>query len=109
VSSLHRAPRCPQLSHFPVTARRAACYAEHWRGTNLDLHRCRAHLLQEKDNGHDLDDSESKLGGSLLGGVEYFFTRDTVISGELRYQVVQDIRGLSPSGVLLAAGLKKYF
>ena len=68
-----------------------------------------AHLLQEKDNGHDLGDSESKLGGSLLGGVEYFFTRDTVISGELRYQVVQDIRGLSPSGVLLAAGLKKYF
>lgn len=68
-----------------------------------------AHLLQEKDNGRDLGDGESKLGGSVLGGVEYFFTRDTVITGEARYQVVQDIRGLSPSGLLLAAGLKKYF
>jgi hypothetical protein len=35
--------------------------------------------------------------------------RSTVITGEARYQVVQDIRGLSPSGLLLAAGLKKYF
>ena len=61
-----------------------------------------AHLLQEKDNGRDLGDGESKLGGSVLGGVEYFFTRDTVISGEARYQFVQDIRGVSPSGA--AAG-----
>jgi len=68
-----------------------------------------AHLLQEKDNGRDIGDGESKLGGSMLGGVEYFFTRDTVISGEARYQFVQDIRGLSPSGLLLAAGVKKYF
>ena len=68
-----------------------------------------AHLLQEKDNGRDLGDGESKLGGAVLGGVEYFFTRDTVISGEARYQFVQDIRGLSPSGLLLAAGVKKYF
>jgi hypothetical protein len=65
--------------------------------------------LQEKDNGRDIGDGESKLGGSLLGGVEYFFTRDTVLSGEVRYQLVPDMRGLSPSGVLLAAGLKKYF
>ena len=68
-----------------------------------------AHLLQEKDNGRDLGDSESELGGAVLGGVEYFFTDDTVISGEARYQFVQDIRGLSPSGLLLAAGVKKYF
>ena len=68
-----------------------------------------AHLVQEKDNGRELGDGESELGGSLLGGVEYFLNRDTVISGEVRYQVVQEVRGLSPSGVLLAAGLKKYF
>jgi hypothetical protein len=68
-----------------------------------------AHLLQEKDNGRDIGDGESGIGGSVLGGVEYFFTRDTVISGEARYQFVQDIRGLSPSGLLLAAGVKKYF
>ena len=68
-----------------------------------------AHLVQEKDNDNDLGDGESKLGGSLLGGVEYFFTRDTVLTGEVRYQVVQEVRGLSPSGVLLAAGVKKYF
>ena len=68
-----------------------------------------AHLVQEKDNGRELGDGESNFGGSLLGGVEYFLNRDTVISGEVRYQIVQEVRGLSPSGVLLAAGLKKYF
>lgn len=68
-----------------------------------------AHLLQLKDNGNDFGDGESKLGGAALSGVEYFFTRDATLTGEARYQFVDDIDGLSPSGLLLAIGVKKYF
>lgn len=68
-----------------------------------------AHLLQFKDNGHDIGDGESKLGGSVLGGIEYFFTRDAALGGEARYQFVDDIDGVGPSGLLLAVGVKKYF
>lgn len=69
-----------------------------------------AHVLQQKDNGRDIGDSESKLGGAVLGGVEYFFTRDATVKGEARYQFVGDSRnGYSPSGVALLFGIKKYF
>ena len=69
-----------------------------------------AHLLQEKDNGHDFGDSESKLGGALLGGIEYFFTRTATVKGEARYQFVGSTRnGYDPSGFLLLVGLKQYF
>jgi Outer membrane protein beta-barrel domain len=68
-----------------------------------------AHILQEKDNGRDVGDSESKLGGAVLGGVEYFFTRDSTIKGEARYQFVGNTRnGYSPSGFLFLVGLKTY-
>jgi len=69
-----------------------------------------AHILQQKDNGRDFGDSESKLGGAALGGVEYFFTRDTTLKGEARYQFVGDSRnGYSPSGLALLFGMKAYF
>ncbi len=69
-----------------------------------------AHILQQRDNDRDVGDSESKLGGALLGGAEYFFTRDATIKGEARYQFVGDNRyGYSPSGLMLLFGLKKYF
>jgi opacity protein-like surface antigen len=69
-----------------------------------------AHLLQFKENGSDFGDGYNKLGGSVLGGAEYFFTGDTAITGEARYQFVDDGgRRFGPSGLLLAAGLKKYF
>jgi opacity protein-like surface antigen len=68
-----------------------------------------AHLLQFKENGSDFGDGENKLGGSLLGGVEYFFTDDATLTGEARYQFVDDFNGYSPSGLLLAIGVKKYF
>ena len=68
-----------------------------------------AHLLQLKDNGNDFGDAESTLGGAALGGVEYFFARDAAITGEARYQFVDDINGISPSGLLFAIGVKKYF
>lgn len=68
-----------------------------------------AHLVQFKENGDDFGEGETKLGGAVLGGIEYFFTRSAVITGEVRYQFVDDFNGFSPSGVLLAAGVKKYF
>lgn len=68
-----------------------------------------AHLLQFKDNGSTIGDAESKVGGSVLGGIEYFFTRDAALTGEARYQFVGDIDGIGPSGLVLAGGVKKYF
>lgn len=68
-----------------------------------------AHLLQFKDNGSAIGDSESKVGGSVLGGIEYFFAREAVLTGEARYQFVDDIDGIRPSGLVLAGGVKKYF
>lgn len=68
-----------------------------------------AHLLQFKDNGEDFGDGESKLGAALLGGAEYFFTRDATITGEVRYHFVPEFENVSPAGFLLAAGIKKYF
>ena len=69
-----------------------------------------AHLLQQKDNGHDFGDSESKLGGAILGGVEYFFNKTATVKGEARYQFVGSTRnGYDPSGLVLLVGLKQYF
>jgi hypothetical protein len=69
-----------------------------------------AHLIQEKDNGRDFGDSETKLGGALLGGIEYFFNRTATIKAEGRYQFVGQTRnGYDPSGLVLLIGLKQYF
>src|SRR5260221_10194508 len=65
-----------------------------------------AHLLQQKDGGRDFGESESKPGGAVLGGVEYFFTRTATMKVEGRYQFVGDTRlGHDPSGFLLLVGL----
>ncbi len=68
-----------------------------------------AHLLQFKDNGDDIGDGEAKLGFAILGGVEYFVSRQTTLTGEARYHFVDDINRTSPSGVLLMGGVKRYF
>ena len=70
------------------------------------------YILQPRENGDDRADSESKLGGVLLGGVEYF-TGDTVsIKGEASYHLISDVDGFgprNPDGLKLTIGLKKYF
>ncbi len=68
-----------------------------------------AHLMQAKDNGDDIGDGDGTLGVSLLGGVEYFFTDDAAITGEARYQFVDDFGPYDPSGFVIAIGVKKYF
>jgi outer membrane protein with beta-barrel domain len=67
------------------------------------------YFLQLKDNGVSLGDSETKVGGTIFGGVEYFTSDTFSVKGELRYHLVSDVAGLNPDGVSLTIGVKKYF
>jgi Outer membrane protein beta-barrel domain len=67
------------------------------------------YFLQEEFEGDDTGDSETKLGGTLFGGVELFTNRTTSFKIEGRYHAISDIRGFDPDGVALTVGLKKYF
>lgn len=67
------------------------------------------YILTLKDNGRTVGDSESKIGATLFGGAEFFATRSTTVKAELRYHVIDDIRGVEPDGFSLTIGLKKYF
>jgi hypothetical protein len=69
-----------------------------------------AHLVQQMDSGRDFGESETKLGGDVLGGVEYFFNRTAAVKVEGRYQFVDRTQlGIDPSGMMLLVGLKQYF
>ena len=67
------------------------------------------YFLQIRNNGQDFGDSETKLGATLLGGIEYFTSRTVSVKGELRYHIVSDIGTLNPDGATVSIGLKKYF
>ncbi len=67
------------------------------------------YFLQLQDNGNNVGESQTKLGGTFFGGVE-LFTDDTVsFKLEARYHAVQRTFGLKPDGLALTVGLKKYF
>lgn len=70
------------------------------------------YIMEPRNNGNKLADSESKLGGVLLGGVE-FFTGDTVsIKGEASYHLISNTDNFGPAnpdGLKLSIGVKKYF
>jgi len=67
------------------------------------------YFLQQRDNGESFGESETKFGGTVFGGLE-FFTSDTVsIKGEARYHVVSKVNDFNPSGLSLTIGLKSYF
>jgi hypothetical protein len=68
-----------------------------------------AYFLQQKDNGSDFGDSGTKLGGTLLGGVEYFTSKTFSVKGEARYHIVSKWNGYDPSGLALTIGVKGYF
>ena len=69
-----------------------------------------AYFLRFKDNGQAIGDTETKPGFNLGGGIEYFTGRTVALKGEARYHVIGNTRsGLDPSGVVLTAGLKKYW
>lgn len=66
------------------------------------------YFLQRQDNGNNIGESQTKLGGTLFGGVE-LFTDDTVsVKLEARYHAVQRTF-IKPEGLSLTIGLKKYF
>ena len=64
-----------------------------------------AHLLQEKDNGHDIGDGESKFGGSRAGRRRVFLhARHRDLRRSFATSSSRTFADSSPSGVLLAAG-----
>lgn len=67
------------------------------------------YFLQVRDSGHNVGESETKLGGTIFGGLE-FFTSDTfAVKGEARYHIVTKWGGYNPSGLALTIGAKAYF
>jgi len=69
-----------------------------------------AYFLQFKDNGHALGQSETKPGVNVGGGAEYFTGRTVSIKGEARYHAIGHTQtGQDPSGLVVTAGLKKYW
>ncbi len=70
------------------------------------------YILEPRSNGDSLADSESKLGGVLLGGAEFFTSNSLSIKGEVSYHLisnVDDFGPANPDGLKLSIGLKKYF
>lgn len=67
------------------------------------------YFLQPMDNGQSFGDSESKPGGTLFGGAEFFTNRRTSVKAEARYHLVKDTVGVNPDGLALTIGLKRYF
>ena len=67
------------------------------------------YFLQQSDNGESIGDSETKFGGTIFGGVEYFTSNTVSVKGEARYHLVANSGGYNPDGLSLTIGLKKYF
>ena len=68
-----------------------------------------AYFLQRHGADGNIGDGATKLGGTLIGGVEYFTSNTFSIKGEARYHVVSDWNGYNPSGLALTIGVKSYF
>lgn len=66
------------------------------------------YFLQQRSNGTNVGDAETKLGGTLFGGVELFTGRTTALKLEARYHAVQRAR-IEPDGLALTVGIKQYF
>lgn len=67
------------------------------------------YFLQVRDNGKSIGDSETKLGGTLFGGAEFFASPTTSVKAELRYHLIENVGLMNPDGFALTIGLKKYF
>ena len=67
------------------------------------------YFLQQRDNGENFGESETKFGGTVFGGLEFFTSNTVSIKGEARYHVVSKINDFNPSGLSLTIGVKSYF
>ena len=70
------------------------------------------YILQPREDGEDLADSEAKLGGVLLGGFEFFSGRTTAVKVEASYHIISNpdrFGPRNPDGFKLSVGLKTYF
>lgn len=70
------------------------------------------YLLQAREDGNDIGDSDGKLGGVLLGGFEFFTGRTTALKAEASYHIISNREGFgpqNPDGFKLSVGLKQYF
>jgi hypothetical protein len=67
------------------------------------------YFVQFRDNGENAGDSDTKLGGTVFGGVEYFTSNTFSLKGEARYHIVGKTNAFNPSGLSLTFGVKSYF
>jgi opacity protein-like surface antigen len=67
------------------------------------------YFLQPRLDGTNLGSSATKLGGTLLAGVEFFTSNTFAVKAEARYHVVTKSGPYNPSGLGLTIGVKSYF
>lgn len=67
------------------------------------------YVLQNYSHGTNIGDHATKLGGDLIGGVEFFTTRTFSVKGEAAYHIVMKSGDYNPSGLALSIGAKAYF
>ena len=62
-----------------------------------------------RDNGNSVGDSETKVGGTVFGGVEFFTSNTFAVKGDVRYHIVSKVTDFNPSGLAFTIGVKSYF
>ena len=67
------------------------------------------YFLQETDNGVNFGDSETKLGGTIFGGAEFFTSNTLSFKAEARYHLIANPGDFNPDGLAVTIGVKKYF
>lgn len=67
------------------------------------------YFVQFRDNGENAGESDTKLGGTVFGGLEYFTSNTFSVKGEARYHIVSKTNAFNPSGLSLTFGVKSYF
>jgi hypothetical protein len=104
--------RSPEHSDSLRHVRVAADLVHNWEGGSVHPFvgaGLGIYFLQFKDNGHSVGDSETKLGGTLFGGAEFFASPTTSVKAEVKYHAIQNVGLTNPDGLSLSIGLKKYF
>lgn len=67
------------------------------------------YFLQVRDNGNNFGESETKVGGTVFAGAEFFTSNTFALKGEARYHIVRKVEDFNPSGLSLTIGVKSYF